>query len=1234
MVGRTPQRQIFADGLRAIRDDTISQEQFVVLLSAVDDALVDPATRLDGDERATVALILLWLDAVVQPDDTTALRESTSRLSRLFEDPALPEDIGVKLAARLSFRASALGLRDLSSVAATRALELQRKLVDADPDRYPGDLAELLLDISTSFNDAGRPQEALAPAEEATSIRRRLVAENLEGELANLAISLSNMTSVLLALRRQHKALASAEECVSIRRGLAGSDGATELSALARGLANLAVVLGELGRAPEAIAPSEEAAQIRRSLVMRNAESELPSLARSLTILADTLGEVGRAHEGVIHSEEAVMIGRWLTGAHARLAHLSDLAVSLHTFANQLARVGRREEALDVAREAYDLMSELARDSPRPDAYLPELASSKNQLSVRLAEAGLADDALEAAEGTLEMRRQLAAADRAYLPALAISLNNVANRRAAVGRASQALAAGEEALAIRESLVEESRGDLPVLAHSLNNISVQLAELGRREDALAPAEEAVSIYLELKSRHPSSYLPDLAMSLSNLANRLAELGRGDEAVVRAREAAKVYRGLDQASTGAFLPHLAAALNNLANWLAGADRGEESLVPAEEAVAIYRSLGDSAPAAFLGDLAISLNSLSVRLAERQFSEDALRSAREAESIYRSLAQARPAAELPGLAMSLNNLAVRLAEHQEVDEALAAAREAVTIYRVLAHDTPAHVTDLALSLNNLATTLEAAGHTDDALAASLEAAQLPVGLRERARSLRRLLLLPAAQRSPSAGPILVQALAELVDTAAAEVLQVGTAQDRRRLADETAWLVSAGAVFLATEAEPSRAARAVELLDSMLALEARLVAAIHDREFRRLAVTHPELATRLQQAVTRRMSDFAGVYEHAATADRPVPRLDTVKAVLAEIRLEPAFSRFLAARTTDEIASGLHGQPAAWVVFGPSAGAIVTLDPTGRAEARRLLPTSDDLVDLLDATLEPSSTSDTYLALRRFVDEQIAPELSALARSDALAVVVPVGLAAWLPIQSRLEDIGSHVEVRPVLSMPSNAAAAGGGPLVVHSDGRPGIDQPLEGALAETRAVAQLLGVAACTDPDATPDLVLTRLHDSPVIHLACHGAFDTDPWRTRLRLGEAELTVGMLSELLATEDRSPLFVGLNACETARTETLAPEQALGFPVVFLSNGVRAVLVTLWPVTDDLAREIAVQFYSLWRSGGTAGEAFATAIVTHRLQWPESVTVDAYCLYGDRSLAFPRGGAATDDVAARLE
>ncbi len=1234
MGGQTPRRKVFADGLKAIRDDTISPEQFVALLTAVDDALVDPATRLDGSKRVTVALILLWLDAVVQRDDTAGLRESMSRLSRLFEDSTLPEDIGVKLAARLSFRASALGLRDLSSVAAVRALELQRKLVDADPDRYPGDLAELLLDISTSFNGAGRSREALAPAEAATSIRRRLVAENVEGELANLAISLSNMTSVLLALRRKHEALASAEECVSIRRELAGNDGATELSALARGLANLAVVLGELGRAPEAIAPSDEAEQIRGSLVMRNGESELPSLARSLTILADTLGEVGRAPEGVTHGEEAVMIGRWLTGGHDRQAHLSDLAVSLHTLANQVARVGRREEALDVAREAYGRMTELARDSPRPDAYLPELASSRNQLSVRLAEAGLADEALEAAEQALEMRRRLAAGDGAHLPALAISLSNVANRRAAVGGASQALAAGEEALAIREALVEENRGDRSALAHSLNNVSVQLAELGRREDALAPAEEAVSIYLDLKSRHPSSYLPDLAMSLNNLANRLAELGRGDEAVVRAREAAKIYRGLDQASPGAFLAHLAAALNNLANWLAGADKSEESVVPAKEAVAIYRSLADSAPAAFLADLAISLNSLSVRLAEQRFSEDALRSAREAECIYRALAEARPAAELPGLAMSLNNLAVRLAERQEVDEALTAAREAVAIYRGLARDAPARVTDLALSLNNLATTLEAAGRTDDAIAASLEVAQLPVGLRERARALRRLLLLPATQRCPGAEPILVQALGELVDAAAVELLQVGTARDRRRLADETAWLVSAGAVFLAIEAEPSRAARAVELLDSMLALEARLVAAIHDREFRRLAVAHPALATRLQQAVTRRVSDLAGAYEHTAAADGPRLQLDTVKAVLAGIRLEPDFSRFLAARTVDEIASGLRGQPAAWVVFGPSAGAIVTLDATGRAEARTLLPTSADLVDLLETTLDPGSTNDTYLALRRFVDKHIFPELSALAKSDTLAVVIPVGLAGWLPIQSRLEDIGSHVEVQPVLSMPSNAVASGGGPLAVHSDGRPGIDQPLEGALAETRAVARLFGVAACTDPHSTPKLVLTRLNDSPMIHLACHGAFDTDPWRTRLRLGEAELTVGMLSELLATQDRSPLFVGLNACETARTETLAPEQALGFPVVFLSNGVRAVLGTLWPVADDLAHEIAVQFYSLWRSGGAAGEAFATTIVTYRLQWPDSATVDAFCLYGDRSLAFPLGGAATDDLTARLE
>lgn len=170
------------------------------------------------------------------------------------------------------------------------------------------------------------------------------------------------------------------------------------------------------------------------------------------------------------------------------------------------------------------------------------------------------------------------------------------------------------------------------------------------------------------------------------------------------------------------------------------------------------------------------------------------------------------------------------------------------------------------------------------------------------------------------------------------------------------------------------------------------------------------------------------------------------------------------------------------------------------------------------------------------------------------------------------------------------------------------------------MAKVLRTRAWVDPAVSPELVLDRLGRAPLIHLACHGAFNADPWTSSLRLGPGTLTVQDLVTKLSAVSNPPIFVALNACESAKSEVAAPEQSLGFPSVFLSYGARAVLATLWPVDDPNARDIAQSFYQNWASGLSAGEAFTATMAVCGKKWPLSTTMDAFCLYGDRDLAFP--------------
>ena len=83
----------------------------------------------------------------------------------------------------------------------------------------------------------------------------------------------------------------------------------------------------------------------------------------------------------------------------------------------------------------------------------------------------------------------------AFLPDLATSLNNLGIRLSDLGRREEALAASQEAV---ETLPASSRRrgptpSSPTSPGSLNNLGISLSDLGRREEALAASQEAVEI---------------------------------------------------------------------------------------------------------------------------------------------------------------------------------------------------------------------------------------------------------------------------------------------------------------------------------------------------------------------------------------------------------------------------------------------------------------------------------------------------------------------------------------------------------------------------------------------------------------------------------------------------------------------------------------------------------------------------------------------------------------------
>jgi CHAT domain-containing protein/tetratricopeptide (TPR) repeat protein len=98
-----------------------------------------------------------------------------------------------------------------------------------------------------------------------------------------------------------------------------------------------------------------------------------------------------------------------------------------------------------------------------------------------------------------------------------------------------------------------------------------------------------------------------------------------------------------------------------------------------------------------------------------------------------------------------------------------------------------------------------------------------------------------------------------------------------------------------------------------------------------------------------------------------------------------------------------------------------------------------------------------------------------------------------------------------------------------------------------------------------------------LHLSCHGQFLLDePLDSSLELSGGELL--RLRDLFDPhlDLTSTRLVVLSACQTGITDQELPEEALGFPAVFLQAGVPAIVSTLWPVPDGPTAFLLIRFY----------------------------------------------------------
>jgi CHAT domain-containing protein len=189
-----------------------------------------------------------------------------------------------------------------------------------------------------------------------------------------------------------------------------------------------------------------------------------------------------------------------------------------------------------------------------------------------------------------------------------------------------------------------------------------------------------------------------------------------------------------------------------------------------------------------------------------------------------------------------------------------------------------------------------------------------------------------------------------------------------------------------------------------------------------------------------------------------------------------------------------------------------------------------------------------------------------------------------------------------------------------------ERQLAHAEEEAKLVAKSFPPSRRIDPASVATLDKSLAKNSvSLLHFVCHGKAQApqtiymDDEKDNL----VSLQVKTLEGFQHTFEEARTFVFLNACEVGR-----PAPALvgigGLANEFLAIGAGGVIAPLWSVADDVAFDVAKEFYSTIKK--SPKKPFASILQEIRRKAYEGAAEDtwaAYCFYGDPLAALRLSG-----------
>ena len=260
-------------------------------------------------------------------------------------------------------------------------------------------------------------------------------------------------------------------------------------------------------------------------------------------------------------------------------------------------------------------------------------------------------------------------------------------------------------------------------------------------------------------------------------------------------------------------------------------------------------------------------------------------------------------------------------------------------------------------------------------------------------------------------------------------------------------------------------------------------------------------------------------------------------------------------------------------------------------------------------ENASSQDECDALKVMYELIIAP-ISQWITDDEL-IIVPDGSSFFIPYASLVDQHSRYLSetlrirlapslttLRLLTDCPEGHHSTSGALLV----GNPWVETvrfpdkfdklaPLPGAEEEVKIIGQILNIEPLIGKNATKDQVLSGFQSVSLVHLAAHGHAETgeiilSPNNASSKKPEEEDFLLSMADVLNAKLNAKLVV-LSSCYTGRGKIKA-EGVVGIARSFLAAGARAVITSLWEISDEATLVFMKHFYEQLMAGQSASKS----------------------------------------------